>query len=357
MQCERASNLVTGYKYLFGPVPSRRFGRSLGVDLTPYKTCSQDCVFCQLGRTTNKTVCRKEYAPLKAILDEISNWLATDGVADYITLSGSGEPTLHARFGEVLELIRSNSRLPAVLLTNGSLFHLPEVRQEARRADIVKISLSAWDQASYAWLNRPHPDLRFDQIVDGKKAFRDEFRGKIWMEVFLVVGMNSSPADVARISKLAEQIRPDRIHLNTAVRPPAEEFAVALSREKLGYLTRCFHPPAEVIAEFQTKEGEERHGSLAKILGMLKRRFCTADEIAHVFGLIINEVSKYLGKLGREGRVRVSRVNHFLYYISSNDERCEAEGAESNGRKKWEVLTAIGDSGKDRLLLSCHRKL
>ena len=257
------------YKYLFGPVPSRRFGRSLGVDLTPYKTCSQDCVFCQLGRTTHKTVRRKEYAPLGSVLEEISEWLSTDGDADYITLSGSGEPTLHARFGQVLEFIRSNSRLPAVLLTNGSLFHLPEVRHGARHADIVKVSLSAWDHASYVWVNRPHPDLRFDQIVDGQKAFRNEFRGKIWMEVFLVAGMNSSSADVVRISRLAEKIRPDRIHLNTAVRPPAEAFAAPLGREELVLLAQIFHPAAEVISEFQSKQGEERHGSLEKIHGML----------------------------------------------------------------------------------------
>ena len=141
--------MTNRYKYLFGPVPSRRFGRSLGVDLTPYKTCSQDCVYCQLGRTTRKTVLRKEYAPLHAVLEEISDWLSADGEADYITLSRSGEPTLHVLFGDVIEFIRLNSRIPSVLLTNGSLFHLPEVRHAASCADIVKISLSAWDQPSY----------------------------------------------------------------------------------------------------------------------------------------------------------------------------------------------------------------
>jgi wyosine [tRNA(Phe)-imidazoG37] synthetase (radical SAM superfamily) len=331
---------MTRYKYLFGPVPSRRFGRSLGVDLTPYKTCSQDCVFCQLGRTTHKTVRRKGYTPLHDVLDEISDWLSADGEADYITLSGSGEPTLHGLFGEVLDFIRSKSRLPAVLLTNGSLFHLPEVRDEARHADIVKISLSAWDQPSFVWVNRPHPDLRFDQIIEGQKAFRDQFRGEIWMEVFLIMGMNSTPADVTRISRLAEQIRPDRIHLNTAVRPAAEEFAVPLSREKLTSLTRIFHPAAEVIAEFQAKEGGERHGSLEKIHGMLERRPCTADEIAHVFGMHINEVLKYLGKLSREGRIWIRRVNHSLYYTASNNDvnvhpaptEERAEGIDPEGR-------------------------
>jgi wyosine [tRNA(Phe)-imidazoG37] synthetase (radical SAM superfamily) len=313
------------YKYLFGPVPSRRFGRSLGVDLTPYKTCSQDCVFCQLGRTTHKTVRRKEYAPLDSVLEEISDWLKTDGKADCITLSGSGEPTLHALFGEVLEFIRSNSRLPAVLLTNGSLFHVPQVRHGARHADIVKISLSAWDQTSYVRINRPHPDLQFDQIIDGQKAFRNRFRGEIWMEVFLIMGMNSTPADVARISRLAEQIRPDRIHLNTAIRPPAESFVAPLGREELASLTPIFHPTAEVIAEFQAKEGEERRASLESIHKILQRRPCTADEIALVFGMHINEVLKYLEKLAQEGRVWVRRVNHSVYYTAANRTCCGRE--------------------------------
>jgi wyosine [tRNA(Phe)-imidazoG37] synthetase (radical SAM superfamily) len=273
-----------------------------------------------LGRTTHKTVRRKEYAPLQAVLEEISDWLSADGEADYITLSGSGEPTLHVLFGEVIEFIRSNSRIPSVLLTNGSLLYLPEVRRAASGADIVKISLSAWDQSSYGWVNRPHADLRFDQIVDGQRAFREQFRGEMWMEVFLIQGMNSTPADVSRISRLAEQIRPDRIHLNTAVRPAAEEFAAPLSREKLTSLSRIFHPTAEVIAEFQAKEGKEGHGSLEKIQGMLERRPCTADEIAHVFGMHINEVLKYLGKLEREGRIWIKRVNHSLYYTASNND-------------------------------------
>lgn len=323
MQGDKTTASPASYKYLFGPVPSRRFGRSLGVDLTPYKTCSQDCVFCQLGRTTHKTVQRMDYVPLDTVLQELSDWLKAGGEADYITLSGSGEPTLHAHFGEVLGVIRSQSTIPAVLLTNGSLFHLREVREQAGRADIVKISLSAWDQSSFVWVNRPHPDLRFDQIVEGQKAFRKDFRGQIWMEVFLLAGMNSSPADVTRISRLAEQIRPDRIHLNTAVRPTAEKFAAPLGREKMSALAEIFHPTAELIAPFQARKGGKKQGNLEKIHGMLERRPCTADDIARVSGMHINEVLKYLGKLLQEGRIRPKRMEDFLYYTASNKEEPE----------------------------------
>ncbi|VBB45429.1 hypothetical protein TRIP_B350380 [uncultured Desulfatiglans sp.] len=136
-------------KYLFGPVPSRRFRRSLGVDLTPYKTCSLDRVYCQIRRTTSRTVVPGEYVPAQEVIAEIGAWFGNGGTAIYITLSGSGEPTLHARFGEVLEFIRSRGEIPAVLLSNWTQFHLPQVREAAWKADVVKVTLSAWDQASF----------------------------------------------------------------------------------------------------------------------------------------------------------------------------------------------------------------
>jgi molybdenum cofactor biosynthesis enzyme MoaA len=184
------------------------------------------------------------------VLSELEEWLKKNGRADYITLSGSGEPTLHPRFGEVLKFIRKSSSIPAVLLTNGTTLHLPEVRDAAACANVVKVSLSAWDQASYVWVNRPHPELRFDQLIEGQKAFRSQFKGQLWMEVFLVGGINSMHDDVQEIATLAQEIGPDRIHLNTAVRPPAEDFATALSKERMESLIHLFHPTAEIIADF-----------------------------------------------------------------------------------------------------------
>ena len=308
------------YKYLFGPVPSRRFGRSLGVDLTPYKTCSLDCVFCQLGRTTEKTITRQEYVPTDMVLSELKKWLKKDGRADYITLSGSGEPTLHSRFGEVLEFIRKSSTIPAVLLTIGTTLHLPEVRDAATCANVVKVSLSAWDQASYKWVNRPHPQLRFDQLIEGQKAFRAKFKEQLWMEIFLVGGINSIHDDVQKIATLAQEIGPDRIHLNTAVRPPAEDFATALSKERMESLIHLFHPTAEIIAEFIAKHADHIQVNQETIFAMLQRRPCTADQIAEIFGMHLNEVSKYLGSLIRTGQVRTERKNSTVYYVAKNME-------------------------------------
>ena len=308
------------YKYLFGPVPSRRFGRSLGIDLNPFKTCSLDCVFCQLGRTDKKTVTRREYVPTDAVLKELKAWLKGSGRADYITLSGSGEPTLHSHFGKILDFIRMNSKIPAVLLTNATMLNLREVRDAASRADVVKVSLSAWNQASYGWVNRPHPQLRFNDLIEGQKAFRAVFRGELWMEVFLVGGINALPSDVEKIAAFAKEIGPDRIQLNTAVRPPAEDFASALSMKRLEALTRLFHPTAEVIAEFKGKHKGLIQANQETILSMLQRRPCTADQIADIFGMHLNEVSKYLGILERSDQIRAERKNTNVYYTAKNRE-------------------------------------
>ncbi len=311
--------------HLFGPVPSRRLGRSLGVDLTPYKTCTLDCVFCQLGRTTRKTATRQEYVPTGEVIEELDGWLREDGEADHITLSGSGEPTLHERLGKVLAFVRERTRIPSVLLTNGTLLHLPEVRDAASRAHVVKVSLSAWDDASFEQVNRPHASLTFDGLVEGQKAFRRQFQGAIWMEVFLVAGLNDARDRVRRISALASEIAPDRIQLNTAVRPPAESFAGPLPRERIASLCPLFRPEAEVIAEVNLERDREARVHKETILSMLQRRPCTAEQIARTFGMHPNEVSKYLGNLLRTGRVRQERMQQDTYYTAARSHGPEAE--------------------------------
>jgi wyosine [tRNA(Phe)-imidazoG37] synthetase (radical SAM superfamily) len=306
---------VGNYKHIFGPVPSRRFGRSLGIDLIPFKTCSLNCIFCQLGRTTQKTIVRKEYVPLTEVIAELKDWLKTDGKADYITLSGSGEPSLHSRFGEVLEFIRTHCEIPTVLLTNGTMLHIPEVREAACHADIVKVSLSAWNQTSFRWVNRPHAELHFEPVFEGQKAFRDKFGGDLWMEVFLLSGVNSMPDDVRKIAALAREIRPDRIQLNTAVRPPAEDFAAPLSQKQLVSLAHLFQPAAEVIAEYSTKQKASMQVSQEAVLSMLRRRPCTATQITEAFGMHINEMLKYLGSMIRADQIRAVRKEREIYYV------------------------------------------
>lgn len=307
---------MNGYKHVFGPVPSRRFGRSLGIDLTPYKTCSFDCIFCQLGRTAVKTMERKEYVSYESVINELDQWIKSEEETDYITLAGSGEPTLHSRLGEIIDFIHTSTSIPVALLTNGSLLSDSKVRAEAARADVVKVSLSAGDQTQFKYLNQPHTNLTIDGLVNGIKTFRSEFKGELWLEVFVAWGINSTPTDISRIAEWAKSFKPDRIQLNTAIRPPVKKFVRAVPREKLDALAKRFTPQAEVIAEFNSNATPSSQANEETILAILQRRPCTATQISIALGLHPNETAKYLGKLDRMNRIQSNKINSETHYFS-----------------------------------------
>lgn len=312
--------MARSYRYLFGPVPSRRFGRSLGIDLTPFKVCSYDCIFCQLGRTTRHTFERENYVELEEVFAEIDHWLKNDGQADQITLAGSGEPTLHAGFGDVISFIKARTKTPVAVLTNGSLLYLPEVRKAAAQADIVKISLSAWNQELLEKINRPCPGYCFAQLIEGETAFRQEFKGSLWLEVFLLKGINANRVDVEKIAALVRQIMPDRVQLNTCVRPPAEDFAQAVAEDEMREFAAIFEPAAEVIASYHATDAGNIKINEQAIREMLQRRPCTAAQIAEVFGMHLNEVAKYIGMLMRSKLITASHRNNDVFYFAGSAE-------------------------------------
>lgn len=234
---------MSSFSYLFGPVTSRRYGQSLGVDLAPMKTCTFSCRFCQLGPTpsTGLTTVRGDRPPIADVLAELKAYfVAAAALPDFVTASGSGEPTLHLHFGEVARFVHGETAAKALLLSNGSLFPLPEVRTAAALYDVVKVSLSAWDQASFEALMRPAPGLAFGRIVDGYRAFRQAFRGRLDCEVFLVPGFNDAPAACGRIAALVERFAPDTVSLNTAVRPGADGTVRPLAAAALESLRGIF---------------------------------------------------------------------------------------------------------------------
>lgn len=303
------------YTYLFGPVPSRRLGSSLGVDLVPFKTCSYDCVFCQLGRTTNKTVTREPYVPTASVVCELASWLRSGANADYITLSGSGEPTLHSEFGDILTFLRGESPVPSALLTNGSLLWDPEVREQASKADVVKVSLSAWDQSSFDQVNRPHSDIGFDAVVNGIRTFRREFSGELWVEVFLVPGKNTDMSEALNIAKIVKTTGPDTVQLNTAVRPACEAYVQPVGQQEMKILSRLFGPSAETLDEYSGGESGESEADQRAILSMLRRRPCTVAQIARAFDIHRNAVVKQIGKLARAGQIEQARRGEDTYYM------------------------------------------
>jgi len=273
------------YQYLFGPVPSRRLGRSLGIDVTPVKTCSFDCVFCQGGCTTTLVTERAEFVAFEEVCAELEQWLKEDGAADCITFAGSGEPTLYSRLGDLIDFIKARTKIPVIVLSNGTLLHRIAVRDELLQADIVKVSLSAWDEASFQKINRPAPGLSFEQVLAGQREFRAGFRGELWMEVFLMEGINAKPEQVQKIAEIAAGIRPDKIHLNTAVRPPAEANVRPVPKEALEAFCALFVPRAEVIASFSADASFAGALDVEKLIGLLRRHPATAAQLAQSFGI------------------------------------------------------------------------
>lgn len=264
------------YRYLFGPVHSRRLGRSLGIDLLDGRRCSFDCVFCEVGATELLTLARREYVPTAAVIAECQDWLASGGTADVVTLAGSGEPTLHSGFGDVIDAVHDACSLPVVLLTNSTLLWEPEVREAAARADIVKVSLSAWDDPSLAALNRPATGLTFARLLEGLHAFRGMYTGSLWVETLLVRGVNDQPGQVSRIAALVAGLHPDKVQLNTVVRPPAVENAAAVASSELQRLAGFFTPAAEVIAPHSADaDGQHRQDAHVAELARLKTRRTT----------------------------------------------------------------------------------
>lgn len=306
---------MQSYKYLFGPVPSRRFGLSLGVDLVPLKTCTLNCVFCEVGSTNCLTLDRKEYAPRSEVERELRAWRIAGGTADFVTVTGAGEPTLHTGFGEILKFIKKNIKIKSALLTNSTLMHLPEVRRAAALADVVKVTLSAADEDTFRAIARPHPDLRISTIVEMLKLFRAEYSGAIWLELFIIPGLNSGLDQIRAIAELARQIHPDRVQLNTAVRPPAERRIGAAPPQFLNEITALFEPRAEVIARFKGTESAGESVEQGIILAMLSRRPCTAADVAASFSLDPAEATKVLRQMADEKLVRIESRDGKEYFI------------------------------------------
>ena len=303
----------TKCSYIFGPVPSIRLGRSLGVDLIPFKTCSYDCIYCQLGRTTNKTTQRKEWVPIDIVTEQLKEKL--DSKPDYITLSGSGEPTLYSQLEELISRIKSITDIPVAVLTNGSLLWLPEVRNALKSVDMVVPSLDAGSCEIFQYVNRPHSDITFRKMLNGLVKFRDEYSGKYWLEVFLLAGVTTPDTEINRLKTCISSIQPDKVQVNTVTRPPAEGFAEPVPQKQLQIITEKLYEQAEVIADYSNVHKQQDFSAQRQdVLTLLQRRPCSVEDIAAGLGLHRNEVVKYVEELSSEGKIEAKPQNQQLYY-------------------------------------------
>jgi len=305
-------------KYVFGPVNSRRLGISQGIDLVPPKICNFNCIYCEIGATTTHTCTRKEYIPLSELLAEIDTVLADHellGHLDVFTITASGEPTLHSGIGKVIRYIKEKSDKPVVVLTNGSLLYLPEVRHDLLAADIVIPSLDAAREESYRRINRPAACSPLAELIEGLITFRKEFPGKFWLEILLASKINDSPEDIAALVAAVQEIKPDKVQLNTVARPPLENFAKPLSRAELEGVASQIPGPVEILVDFSTREREKfRNLSEDEIIEMLKRRPCTSNDVSEALNLDPDTTQIILHQLAADGRIIETKHHDKRYY-------------------------------------------
>ncbi|MDD5155640.1 MAG: radical SAM protein [Candidatus Omnitrophica bacterium] len=238
-------------KYIYGPVPSRRLGLSLGLTLTPYKTCTFDCIYCQLGKTTVSAIQPQEYIPIKEILDELKSWLANNPEQtrqlNYITFSGSGEPTLNVKFGELISEIKKIMPVPVPVISNASLLDKPEVRQALLGADLIVPSLDAASPEVFRKIDRPHEGIKVEDVIEGLVSLRRQFRGKFWLEVMLVKGINDDLRHIKKLKEVIDRINPDKVQLNSPVRTTAEPNVLPVDKVKLNKIKEILGDKAEIV--------------------------------------------------------------------------------------------------------------
>jgi wyosine [tRNA(Phe)-imidazoG37] synthetase (radical SAM superfamily) len=306
-------------RFVFGPVPSRRLSISLGLDIIPFKTCSLDCLYCECGPTNHLTIERQSFFPPELLLNELRSVLPDIPHLDYITFSGSGEPTLNADLGGFIKEIKKLSPVPVAVLTNGTLLYLDDVRNDLRLADVILPSLDAATPAAFASINQPHAGLDLERIIAGLVKLRDEVPGKIWLEIFIVKGVNDREEEIAALHRAMRRIQPDKIQLNTLDRPPAYagvQSADFAALEKIRDLWSDL--PVEII-----KRTNRREEILAfsrnlenSLLNTVRRRPLTLADLVALTGKDETELRQYLDVLEKEKKINPVIQDEKIFYTA-----------------------------------------
>jgi len=300
--------------YILGPVPSRRLGKSLGIDLIPPKTCTYNCIYCQIMiDTTNMTIDRKEWVPFDTVIEQLKSKL--NSKPDIITITGCGETTLYSRIGELIDKIKSLTNTKIAVLTNGSLLWMPDVRQELLNADIVMPNLDAGDELVYHKVNRPHKDLSFDNMVEGLIDFRKEFSNQYWLEIFLLQSMTANDDQIGKLKNIIDRVSPDRIQLNTVTKPTWDFCPGAVSKDEIKNYCKLFGDNAEIIADY-SKIDTEKDLAISKddLIKFLEKEPCTLNDISKNFNLNRMEIIKFIDELYSKEKINSEKRNGELYY-------------------------------------------
>ncbi|MBU8891385.1 MAG: radical SAM protein [Bacteroidales bacterium] len=306
------------YKHLFGPVPSRRLGMSLGIDLVPHKVCTLNCVYCECGATNNLTTERKEYVLYNEIINELKDFFDKNDNPDFITFSGAGEPTLNIHIGRVINYLKTNyPSIPVAVLTNGSLLNNSEVRQELLQANVVLPSLDAATDSAFKKTDRPSKNLSIDNYIQGLVDFREEFKGTIWLEVMILPGFNDDIENITLLKEAILKIKPEKVQLNTLDRPGVIDKIRAASRIELQNIIDFWDMNnVEIIASSAIRKDNKsfRKDTENAIMETISRRPCTLEDLEKILGLHVNEINKYLDVLDSEHKIETYRQERGIFY-------------------------------------------
>jgi wyosine [tRNA(Phe)-imidazoG37] synthetase (radical SAM superfamily) len=274
-----------------------------------------NCIYCQLGVTGRTTIRRGRFFDEDKILAQIEKAVSAPHEIDYITFSGSGEPTLNAALGSLIRRIKAFTDIPVAVLTNATLLTRPEVREALLAADLVVPSLDAATQEVFEEINRPHSSLQINDIIKSLKQFRREYSGRIWIEVMLVAGINDSPDHIRRLKAVIASLNPEKVQLNTVVRPPAEDLARPLDRKSLERIRRLLGDKAEIVADFARLPQPHAHRRVQDaILTLVSRRPATIEDLSHALGQHHDQIVKAAEHLVRQGKLRVRDHDRHKYY-------------------------------------------
>ena len=306
------------YHHIFGPVPSRRLGISLGVDLVTHKICSLDCIYCECGKTTQLTVEQKEYVRLAEVKKELDHFWRHNDDPDYITFSGSGEPTLNSAIGQVIAYIKEKKpQIKVAVLTNSTLFSDPAVRQALLKADLVVPSLDAVSQKAFARINRPGKGVDIHEIVKGIEAFAKEYQGKLWLEVLILPGINDDKPDLLLLKEAIHKINPDLIQINTLDRPGTLSDLKPASRPELERVIRIigFHK-SEIIAKVDEtiRARIQREDVKTAIVETIHRRPCTKEDLFKILGVEKHVVDTAIRRLEQENKIIGKTRDRGVFY-------------------------------------------
>lgn len=311
------------YQHLFGPVPSRRLGISLGIDPIPFKTCTYNCVYCECGATTNLTTERKEYIPTKDIINELKDYLDKSPKLDYITFSGSGEPTLNTGIEKIIDFLKENyPQYKIAVLTNGSLLYQKEVRDEIIKADLIMPSLDAVSDTIFKQINRAYIGLEIQTIISGLIEFRKGYKGEIWLEIFIVPGINDTDSEMKLLREAIMKINPTHVQINSLDRPGTENWVKPINSVSLKKVVSYFKDlPVEMITNFKSREkiASFNHNIEERIIATVRRRPCTAEDLSETLGIHINEINKYLQTLLENKKIESQNLERGVFFKTTKD--------------------------------------